>query len=439
MNRFLLVLLLAIVLYPGSGSLFAQQASPHGLNHLKDQSVQRVMATTAETWNEKRNYNWTSSSANWELNNVTHATRNVQDQIETEIVLTPGPLGLDSSLRYIYTYVVIGEPWTERLDQVWNGAGWEDNTRQIHNYDTQGNLILDLELLWTGGAWDTVSGARFLYTYNGNNDPTEVINENWDAQNEVFEPLSRDRYSYNSAGVPDTAWTDAYNQGNFVPSSRLLDLTWNDFDAGQPAGYYRQFFNNGFWANGNRFTWTYGANGSYEQINLEWINSAWTIIGKYNVDIDAQDRLTSFERFDFVNNAYIFQTGAQFQITYDGNFQPTEIIRLVAATDSIYDNMEKDEFTAIVGRSPSYQPYQGLSLYPNPFENTLDLELSDIKAEDLHFELFDMMGRKVFERQWRTGSGRVLQHFNLPELRSGVYSFRLSGETGVSSGQLLRR
>ncbi len=439
MNRYLLVLSSILVFASLPFHSSAQQASPLHFGDWMHATSQRLATTPAETWSEKRNYFWGSAGGTWELRNLTAVTRNTQNQVLTEVILTPGPSGLDSNVKYVYTYPIAGEPWTERLDQVWNGAGWDDNYRQLHAYDAQGNQVIDLELLWTGGAWDTVSGARLSYTYNGNNLLTEVINENWDAQNEVFEPISRQRLAYNSNNEPDTVWTDAYNLGSFVPASRLLDITWNDFNSGQPSGYYRQLFNAGFWANFDRYTWTYGPNGSYQQINLDWASSAWTIIGKQEVAYDAQERLTAFERFDFTNNAYVFTGGSRYQISDDADNQPTEIIRLVAGSDSIYNNIEKDEFTSIVSQTPAYQVYHDLSLFPNPFDKTLNLMLSGIAPEDLQFEVFDQLGRTVFVTQWRSRPGSITRTFELPDLKPGVYFYRLQGDNGMNSGTLLHQ
>lgn len=439
MNRNFLVLFVLLFAVPSGQSGFAQRVSPLHFGHWVQSNSQRTVSVLPETWTTKRNYNWDSGASDWELNNVTAATRNAQDQLVTEVILNPGPTSLDSSLRYLYTYAVVGEPWTERLDQTWNGAGWDDNMRQIHAYDSQGNKTIDLELIWTGGAWDTLTGTRFNFTYNTSNLITEVIEENWDSQSNLFEPVLRERYTYSLLNEPDSVWTDVFNLGSFVPSGRLLDITWNDFSAGEPAGYFRQTFNNGFWANIDRFNWTYGANGSYEQINLEWINSAWTIVGKYDVVYDAQERLTSFERFDFANNAYVFSTGSQYEIMYASDLQPTEIIRLTAASDSIYTNIEKDEFTAIVGRPSPFQQYAGLSIFPNPFQDQLNIQIVDLPSENLHLKIYDQMGRLAFRSKWRTGSGNDTHSLELPELSPGLYLYILQGETGVNSGSLIKK
>ena len=434
--RSISVILLFLVCLPQLGS--AQAPSPLGDRPWLHRAQARVTTTPAEIWLQRNNYRWDTGAQDWALDKVYVVERNGQEQIVEEVVLTPGQNGLDSSLKYTYTYPIQGQPWTERLDQFWNGSGWEDNLRQLHSYDAQGNQTIDLEVQWTGGSWDTVGGAQFEYTYNLNNQAIELRNNNWDPMGNGFEPISRERYSYDSSNEPDTVWIDSWNGTTYVQSIRWLDINWNDYSAGQPAGYFVQIFNNGFWANWTRFNWVYGANGSYEQTDLSWINSAWVIMTRRVIDFDAQERLTLNETYNFTNNVYEFVAGSKFNILYNTDDQPLEIVRQTASADSIYLNSEKDEYDQIVSRSPAQLTDDQVKVFPNPFQDRLQLQFQDLKPQNWTFTLMDQTGKLVYSQTLANRTSFSSLELQIPQLPKGIYLYQLIGQEGISRGKLIK-
>jgi len=104
--------------------------------------------------------NWT---ANWQVSYAYHPndTSTVDDLIEL--------------ISYIYSIsddlILIGMPfmWSQRIDQEWNGSGWDNADRYTYTWQTPENrLTMELEEEWDTGAWANTYQNTLTYDANGN-------------------------------------------------------------------------------------------------------------------------------------------------------------------------------------------------------------------------------------------------------------------------------
>src|SRR4030042_24832 len=74
---------------------------------------------------------------------------------------------LDSS--YIYN-------WNSNFND------WVGNSRWVHTYDANGNLIEEIHCNWDSETNDWVGYSRYVSTYDANGNQTEVIGYQWNSK-----------------------------------------------------------------------------------------------------------------------------------------------------------------------------------------------------------------------------------------------------------------
>ena len=81
---------------------------------------------------------------------------------------------------------------------------------------------------------------------------------------------------------------------------------------------------------------------------------------------------------------------------------------------------------------------EGVSVYPNPFTEEVNLEFEGVVKDVATFRLFDVSGRELFQ-QFIDGKARRIR-INLPVLNPGVYMYRIDGhlDTETFYGKLIK-
>lgn len=73
------------------------------------------------------------------------------------------------------------------------------------------------------------------------------------------------------------------------------------------------------------------------------------------------------------------------------------------------------------------------AIYPNPTSGKIYLRLDSREINEVRFGLFDMVGKKVFEKQMIFKAGQNVEEFNLDNIGKGVYIGRLTiGNSSVN-------
>ena len=82
-------------------------------------------------------------------------------------------------------------------------------------------------------------------------------------------------------------------------------------------------------------------------------------------------------------------------------------------------------------------PAISVKYYPNPVENGSQIFVEGLTQGKYDFVLFDMRGRKVWEKNSRISAGSDMETFRLPNLAEGVYSLHIISESRVPTTGLL--
>lgn len=428
--------LLACLIILVSGSSFGQSLPllPYSWDGTAS-GQQRINATNLEeVWLERQHFNWIGGV--WEQEGQYTVMRNAFQQ-ETQSTFQSGLAGsLQNNTLVTRTYNVPGEPWNEEIVQAWDGSNWNNSQRITRTYTTLGDLSDFTRYQWNSLAWDTIEATQSIYVYDANNQITSNTKSAWQLSTRIFQNDSRERVSYNASMEIDTFWVDEYAANSWVPDFRLVDISWFDFSNEQPGGYVRQVFGNGFYAPTLRLSFAYTTNGSYEQTNLNWNGSGWSVVSREDHTYDVTGREVLYEIFDLTNNVYVFRQGFQWEYAYNPANEPMELIYRTSASDSLYMNQERDVFAGYAVSTADADLFASqVSVFPNPFLQDLTVQTRLERPQPLEFQLLDSHGRTVFHK--RISSSNGFTKMTLPSLAKGVYFYRIIGEAATVSGTLL--
>jgi subtilisin family serine protease len=79
---------------------------------------------------------------------------------------------------------------------------------------------------------------------------------------------------------------------------------------------------------------------------------------------------------------------------------------------------------------------QQFRIYPNPFSDGFIFETPSFPGS-VRLELFSMTGQKLWQRQW-SGVGVRQENILMPELPSGIYTYRVVFSGGSTGGKLVK-
>ena len=83
---------------------------------------------------------------------------------------------------------------------------------------------------------------------------------------------------------------------------------------------------------------------------------------------------------------------------------------------------------AIVLGAVGHDDFAGVTLYPNPTTDFIQLDVSKTHVKELNVQVYDVMGKEVVSTQLQNGdpTGRIRIELRKHDLPSGVYSVRVS-------------
>lgn len=71
-----------------------------------------------------------------------------------------------------------------------------------------------------------------------------------------------------------------------------------------------------------------------------------------------------------------------------------------------------------------------IRVYPNPADNTINVELVNIKGDNIVIRVTDMNGRKLMTRETRSSNGNIYTTFDMQRLSPGMYLVEMVDEDG---------
>jgi hypothetical protein len=84
----------------------------------------------------------------------------------------------------------------------------------------------------------------------------------------------------------------------------------------------------------------------------------------------------------------------------------------------------------VTDRPAAPRDFRVLTCYPNPFNSTLTVELTGT-VRNGYLTVYDLMGRPVFERDFRSGRAPQSVQFDFSGKGTGTYFVRWSDQRGA--------
>lgn len=428
---------------PGST---ASQRAARGLDRHLTPSAHRVNVVVP---GQETGYNWDTNGGGWVGGWRTVYTYDTGARV-TQEVQSDSATGM-LQYRYQFTYNAQGLE-TMRLDQRYNSftSAWENNYRSTKVYDAYGNETDYLLQRWMSGSWQTQYGYRTAYTYNTANDVTQETRREYDSATGLYQFDSRNSYAYMNSQISEVL-QEEWDGTTWVNTDKIVDITWHNWPAFQPASYREQEWDGAIFVDSSRTAITYtptsyvetqqkptGAGGS-------WINSL-----RYSQASDMYGNFTgeSQENWNVATGAWVFYRESRNLLTYGA---PGTLLRDVeqrrdSSTSGQYQNSFRSNYasfqTIITGLAAENARLTQASLSPNPTTGRLTLTVPGLTAA-APGTVRDAVGR-VVRTFTATPAGPAVADggatvaLDLGALPAGVYSVTLQTAAGAVTRRVVR-
>lgn len=309
-----------------------------------------------------------------------------------------------------------------------DSSEWIKRNQFDYEYDDRGNRIAAYASGQHYGSGEWTHWNKTLYTFNDSDQHTREITYAWDNEHKRYIPATKIEYQYTQHGqIKDRyhyIWSD--QAGQWVSRS-WQESVYDDHQNLVSQVMHTRSSETWPWVARHKDEYRYDAYGNpikYEP--SEYLNGQWQ----------------AWEQTELVfNHAYSFSDLAlppnwshyrgmlptsklsSFSTRYrrDGSWSNEYTFHLFYSAHSDAEVASKDEPAV-----PAIMPY------PNPVKELLNVQLP-ANVPEARFLLYDTAGRLLMSRVIKGQDS-----FSLPEIKPGVYVYRITGHGLVQSGKILK-
>lgn len=282
------------------------------------------------------------------------------------------------------------------IEQTWNGADWENDTRDLNTYDGL-KLTQTIEQDWNSSTSMWEDSGRITVNYDGNR-ITEVIEETWDGSD--WANANRTEISYDSMDRVTVILSQIGAGSGWENEGRVR----YSYDTVLPVELTAFSVTNVDRA--ARLTWT-----TASEIN----NAGFEVERRIEDDIfapvgfvEGRGTTSDVQHYQFIDDQVPFAadrvTYRLRQVDFDGAHAYSPMVEL---------NMGVPERLALHGN------------FPNPFRSRTTIRYELPQAGPAHLAVYNVLGQRVAQLlrgEQPAGRGEVVLQTDLP---SGVYFLRL--------------
>ena len=208
-----------------------------------------------------------------------------------------------------------------------------------------------------------------------------------------------------------------------IPTDQLSDALWSDGNTqinrtGLTAGTYGVVVNT---SNGCIFT---------ETIDIQAPAQPTIIIGTDGSTLSADVTGSTYQWY-LNGNPITDATDMTYVAMETGNYS-------VAVIDANGCETTSEEVMVDLTNTSERLGFDLASLTPNPFENTLKLQLRTAERTDIEINLSDANGKSI-RHESQSVNGFFEKEFNLQDLPSGIYFLTIKNEKGEWSEQVVKK
>lgn len=293
---------------------------------------------------------------------------------------------------------------SERINQEWNAntGDWSIFSKVIYDYGSPGRLIAETTQLYNDGSGIYENESRWVYGYTGSLNTNRVF-QNFDVANDTWTKVSRDDMYYTNdllSRQTSSTW-NALNAEWVIQSGDTLIYDANDLLIERRYEEYSVIDDE--WELDSRDTLTYSGTLLTEVLNQQWMNGGWRDEIKFRYEHDEHGNTTTFY-YDSRNLT-------------TGQLEP-------------YYKEERDYSLADPVGIEAFAAEDNFKVYPNPVRDVLNLDFGSSLPADIEVQLFGIDGRLIKSTKLATGIHK--SQLQLDDLQRGVYLLTFPGNKNRS-------
>jgi len=328
-------------------------------------------------------------------------------------------------------------------------------SRNSYTYDEWGNLTEEMYYIRGIDEWVPISGEKSIYTINVEGVVNGIIEQIFEGGE--WTNVTRLEYVFNSSGVPIGMQTYKWEGNDWALYSKTVNVSWADWQTKKIAGYTTQYWQNGTWFNGERYSsvyqgnnytgtlevwsnteWTYSRQEFYsinsnEEILIlrEWTENGWVPAESYITNFDTQGNQTGFfySSWDGVN--WFPEMEFYFDLTYNG-IDVTEMqIRYRDPDSEVPFLVSKNVFSSFLHFVKTDVPddlnvFENVKVFPNPVTNSFQIRIDDTNISNYHVNIVNLAGQTIFSDTFSDPSISI----HTEGFVSGMYLLNIKSDEG---------
>jgi hypothetical protein len=333
-----------------------------------------------------------------------------------------------SNVLYFYTNTSMPMQLTSIVSQTPSGGSWANYSEDQYSYYGGGNMLQsDLYLLWNGttAMFDEQSEKQYYYGSNNLISSENDVTFTYTA-GVGYVPSNSKLYTYTYAGTtpPMSNWLASKTYSTYtlgVPNP--VNVTTNTYDSsGDMLTQSYQTYVSGSPVN-NTLKVFGGFNAAQEatmEIDQNWVASSSSTGGSYD----------TVRMFTYMYNSPYNQMtqllGESWNVAGFWEF---------AANDPM-SNFYYETYTPSTGVNNVTNNNGTANIYPNPAQNTVNINLTWNEAQPFTVSVFDMKGAIVTAFSVPT-TAQYTGSFSVDNYNSGIYIVRISGAKGTITQEVV--
>ncbi|MCB2408304.1 T9SS type A sorting domain-containing protein [Hymenobacter lucidus] len=332
---------------------------------------------------------------------------------------------------------------TEHLEQVWQNGAWQNLFRATVQYDAHNRYLAWSNEEWRNNAWVTTYGGRATRTYNAAGAVVEELESLLDTATGIYQPNTRYLYTYPSASslLVSGQVSQRWQSGAYVNQQRVSNFVYDAQDrviSSEGEGWI-----NGSWQLENRFTTTYLPNGSSQGLFEQRQNNAWVGLYRYAHSYDEWGNELGNVSESFANNVWTIGEAYRYLLRYNAAHDLLAKVRQnYNTTSKAYESSLKhtySDFQSItLGTKPTAALAAQTQLYPNPTTGVATLELPNLPGSaPMPVEVVNGLGQVVQRLTLPPHQSQVA--LDLSALPTGIYSVQLHTAVGLIVKKVVRQ
>ena len=385
-------------------------------------------------------YSWNTTGGGWQYPQRRDYTYDAGARVTQEVRSDSASGALYD--RYLTTYNAQGLE-TAFVSQNYNSGAWENSNRSTITYDSYGNETEYHYEQWQNNAWVTQDRTQTTYTYNAAGYITQATSRRYDPATGLFQFSDRRTFTF-ANGQWNELLFERWDGTAWVGEEKFVDIVWANWPAQEPASYRAQTWSGGTFVDDNRWTFTWGANGSVTEVREEPTGPGgdWQPANRYTSTNDTYGNEVSYRQEDWsAPNTWTILSEDRNLLTYGPG---GELLREVGQeldvpTGQFVNNyrVNYSNFQTIVTGLRA-DAALAARLYPNPTAGRLTLDVPGLAAP-APGAVRDALGRVVatFTASPQPG-GAATVVLDLGALPAGIYAVTLQTPAGAINRRVVR-